>query len=316
LDDNLPSLRSQSNSERCHQTPRTNLGVLDTLPPELLQEILYQVDLRTLTDFRKVNRRATELVDSLPQYRAVNTYALNALHGIFSIKTGRWITCTTLYEKLCTFGCEQCGDFGGYLYLLTCRRVCFLCFSQDKRFLPLSPRRASMKFGLNSKIINTLPRMRAIVGIYSPNEKKVKTPSILVDYESALRSGMELHGSSDAMNRYVADREVEKLQSYNVRVAAMQQSGSTACRIRQPRTSDPFDGQSGNAFRYVAIVRLPWLRAISHEVEWGFHCAGCEKSSRPPLHYRRKFTADSFNDHLEQFGNIRDGKHHHAGNGV
>jgi hypothetical protein len=310
LDDNLPSPNSQPEPGCLRLPPRANVGVLDALPPELLQEILSQLDLRTLTDFTRVNRRALELVNSLPQYKAINTHALNALRGILSIETGRWITYTTLYEKLCTPGCEQCGDFGGYLYLLTCKRVCFLCLSQDRLYLPLSPRRATWKFGLDSRIISTLPHMRVIRGIYSPNEKKVGAPSVLVDYGSALRAGISLHGSLSAMNKYVADMEAQKLQAYNARVAAVQQSGSSRGRMRQPRTLDPFDAQSGNPLRFVAIVRVPWLRRTLQKLEWGFHCVGCEKSCRPPLHYRRKFTAASFDDHLKQFGNIQGGKHH------
>ena len=45
------------------------------------------------------------------------------IHGILSI------TCEMLYYKLCTAECEQCGDFGSYLYILTYERVCSLCLS-------------------------------------------------------------------------------------------------------------------------------------------------------------------------------------------
>src|SRR5690606_30564988 len=129
-----------------------NIGALSALPPELLEYILCQLDLCTLTDFRRVNRRATALVEFLPQYRAI-THARNAPRGILSIKTGSWITCGALYDKLCTSGCERCGDFGGYLYLLTCKRVCFLCLSQDRLYLPLTPEHASRKFGLDHRVI-------------------------------------------------------------------------------------------------------------------------------------------------------------------
>ncbi|KAL9625317.1 MAG: hypothetical protein Q9160_000380 [Pyrenula sp. 1 TL-2023] len=301
LDGNLSLHKSPPESECLRLPPRTNVGVLDALPLEILQDILSQLDLCPHTDFRLVNRRAIELVNSLPQYKAINAHALNALHGILSIETGRWITCRTLFEKLCTPGCELCGDFGSYLYLLTCKRVCFLCFSQDRLYLPLPLKRASRKFGLDSRIMKTLPRMRVIRGTYSPNEKRVCAPSVLVDYESALHAGISLHGSVSAMLKYVADMKTQKLDKYNTRMAAVRRSGSITRRTRQPQTSDPFDGQSGNPFRFVAIVRVPWLNRSSQEVTWGFHCVGCKKSCRPPLHYRRKFTAFSFDDHLKQF---------------
>src|SRR6266699_2232047 len=160
LDDNLPAFQCQFEKDHFRLPLTTNVGTLDALPPELVERILSQLDLRTLTDFRRVNRRATELVNFLPEYKTITTHARNALRGILSIETSRWITCSTLYEKLCTPSCEQCGDFGGYLYLLTCKRVCFLCLSQDKLYLPLLPRHASRKFGLDRQIIEKLPRMR------------------------------------------------------------------------------------------------------------------------------------------------------------
>ncbi|KAI5859492.1 hypothetical protein GGS23DRAFT_585652 [Durotheca rogersii] len=309
LDDNLPSPESWPKIERLHLPPRTNLGLLDALPLELLHEILPQLDLRTLADVRRVNRRAIELVNSLPQYKAISTHARNALRGILSIETGRWITCRTLYEKLCTPGCEQCGDLGGYLYLLTCKRVCFLCISEDRLYLPLSRRRASWKFGLDSRILNTLPRMRVIHGTYSGRRKKFCGPSVLVDYESALHAGISLHGSLSAMQQYVAGIEAQKLQAYQVRVAGVPQTGSVTRRVRRPPTSDPIDSESENPFRFVAVAKVPWLNKSSREIEWGFHCRGCEESTGRPFHYRRKFTAASFDDHVKQLGNIRGGRH-------
>lgn len=38
--------------------PEHGLGLLERLPLELVDDILYKLDLRTLTDFRRVNARA------------------------------------------------------------------------------------------------------------------------------------------------------------------------------------------------------------------------------------------------------------------
>jgi hypothetical protein len=110
LDENLAMptlLKRQMNT-----VPKTNLGSLDMLPVELIQPILAQLDLRTLEDFRRVNQRALQLVSSVPEYKAIETYALGALRGILSTGRGRWTTCETLYKKLCTAACEYCGAFG------------------------------------------------------------------------------------------------------------------------------------------------------------------------------------------------------------
>lgn len=307
LDEKFKDLPVEARSA-ANALPTTNIGALDALPLELLQEIFGQLDLRTLTNVRYVNRRATELVDSLPQYRAITTHARNALRGILGIGTGRWITCSLLYEKMCTLGCEECGDFGGYLYLLTCKRVCFLCLSRDALYLPLSPNRARRKFGLEQEDIKALPCMRVIRGIYSPNRKKVASPCILVDHESALRAGISRHGSLSSMNEYVSDKEAQKLHAYNAKIEAARQSGSST-RPGRLAELNPFDGQSGNPFRFVAIARVPWLNRASNQVELGFYCAGCRKSSRPPLHWRRKFVLTSFNEHLMESGKIQRGRH-------
>ena len=169
LDDNLSASGFPPEIGPAYKLPKTNLGALDVFPLEFLQMALSQLDVRTLADFRRINQLAMEAVDSVLQYKAITTYARNALHGILSIETGQWISCETLYERLCRAECEQCGDFGGYLYILACRRVCF-CLSANNKYLPLSHSEAIRKFGVNRSILNTLPQMRSVTvpGTYSP----------------------------------------------------------------------------------------------------------------------------------------------------
>ena len=221
------------------------------------------------------------LVEFIPQYKAIRKYAYNALHGIICIETGRWITCEMLYEKLCTAECEQCGDFGGYLYILTCNRVCFLCLSEDKRYLPLRYLHATRKFGLNRSILRSLPTMKSMPGIYSPGEKKVRKQLTLVDPDCACRVGIALHGSVSTMEKYVSSKAFR----------------------------EPFDGESGNPLRFMAIVPTPWLNRSSQELEWGFHCTRCENSCERPLDFRRKFTEESFKEHLKECRNIQHGEY-------
>ncbi|KAI0417435.1 hypothetical protein F5X98DRAFT_340855 [Xylaria grammica] len=127
--------------------------------------------------------------------------------------------------------CEQCSEFGGYLYLRTNKRVCFLCFSENLLYWlpPLPLGRASRKFGLQRRIIERLPRMKAITGKYSRNEREVAWRSTIVDYESALRSGVVFYESLDVMFNYVSDAEV------------MRDSGSAGHRSRRPRVTGPFE---------------------------------------------------------------------------
>jgi hypothetical protein len=58
---------------------------LDQLPAELLIQVLLYIDIPSLTVFRRVNRRAMQLVDSVPQYAAIINYCPNTIRAILSI---------------------------------------------------------------------------------------------------------------------------------------------------------------------------------------------------------------------------------------
>ena len=311
LDENLPPLISSLPRDTLCKSPMRDLGELDLLPLELTQALLYTLDLRSLADFRRVNRRAKAITDSIPQVKIVNRHAPNALRGILSINRGRWIDCDTLYNKICTAQCENCGDFGGYLYILTCKRVCFLCLSQSPKYLPLSKTEVMRKFGIKNSNIKALPCMKSIPGIYSPNQLKCLKALSLFDYESAYEAGVAYFGSPSAMGQFVAREAAQKSLNYQRRVSrALARDTSARRPLRRPRTEDPFDGQSGNPLRFIAIVGAPYVDATSLEQHWGFYCEGCrDRSHGWPQNFRRRFDENSFKNHIKQCGTIKDGRH-------
>ena len=280
LDENLPVLPLSTEDRFAHRSPQTHLGALQVLPPELLLIGLSQLDLH----FRRVNRRALDIVDFYPPYKAINVHARTAIRGILAIGTGEWITPRDLYNSLCRAQCSECDDFAGYLYVLTCKRVCFLCFTKKPRYLPLRHGHAIRKYGITSGIIETLPRMSSVSGTYSPCSREVPERVSLVDSESVRQAGITLHGSLEAMKQYVADQRHEL------------------------KPEEIIDGQLGNPLRFVAVVRLPWFDQTRQELNWGFHCKGCEKLDDDGcFHPRRKYTESSFKKHLDIFGGLRDG---------
>ncbi|KAM3562220.1 hypothetical protein ARSEF4850_002866 [Beauveria asiatica] len=255
LDDNLPELTLGQEYVPL-KPPRGGAGALGRLPTELVQEILFQLDLQTLTDFRPVNRRAWELTTYLPRYRAILKYASTALRAILKTGTGdgsRAENCLT------SFAAQS---------------------AKNAAILLDTSTRASRKFALINAVLDGLPNMRAVPGIYSPNENKIATRMALVDYEAARRAGIALYGSLTAMKRRVRD------------------SGNES-------KADPFDGMSGNPLRLAAIVQLPWLNRTTEIMDPRFHCLGCQRARERPLHYRRRFTDVSFGKHLHMSGSIQ-----------
>ena len=312
-------------SVRFRLTASSGLGLLDSLPLELLRPILYDLDVETLEHFRLVNRRALQVVEFIPEYHAIRIHCPQAIRCILGIGTGRWYTLSVLYEKLCTPTCAKCGQFGNYLYLITCRRVCRHCFTSSKVYCPMRTEHAKDNFGLNNKAVASLPYMRARRGEYGPGRwmnvyaptlicQPSQKPPLLVDFAMARRAGIALHGSESAMEEYVSEKKARKLHAFDEKKAAIESKGGKS-RTRRPGSGERVDDGYRNPLRYVAIVRVPWLNPETREAEWGRVCSGCTYNQLCVVH-RCSHTVYSkvmFERHLEQCGEIVDGQHERLG---
>lgn len=308
LSDNLPRLpQGWKFLPRPSTTP---FPFLDRLPPELFHIIISQLDLASLHALRRANRRAAELLYSHSEYNTLITHAWDAVRGTLCIDTAKLITCNQLHEKLCTEKCDGCGDFGGYLYLLTAKRVCFVCFSERRRYFPVPIHLACRKYWISSLVVDTLPHMKAIPGQYSP-ARVASVESVFVDSESALNVGLEIHGSSDAMTRNVIAKELERINEYSRR----RYESAFSEEDPKPFVEPPevflsrCDERVNNPHRFMAIVPAPWVNKAKQVTERGFPCPGCEGLEKLPFHRRRRYTATSFEEHLEECGEIINGKH-------
>lgn len=310
LDSNLPPASAVPSFATSHAPDlvRSGLGTLDVLPLEVLHLILDQLDVSAIAMFRQANRQALDLVSSLPSYEAITRVAPNILRSYRAIQAERIVTCSQIYEQLCQPACQKCGDFGGYLYLLTCSRVCFLCVAEDPVYLPLRPRQACRKFGLGQRATDTLPTMLTRGGLYSPNEKKLKGGILLVDHDAARQAGIDLYGSATLMEEYVSGKEAERQREYEEKLRRVRTSDAGQGSIRRP-AGEPFDGRSGNPARFASVNRIPWIDKATRQVEWGIHCRGCRRSRNRLSHCRQKYTLASFRSHLNQFGMVHNNKH-------
>ncbi|CAI6340509.1 unnamed protein product [Periconia digitata] len=333
LDSNLPALRTPREKADIHQPPKYGLGNLDAMPLELLHSILPQLDILSITRFRRLNRQAREIVDSVPQYKALRTHTLHVLRSILLLGAGQWHTCDTLYKTLCTPWCTDCGDFGDYLYIPSNSRVCLSCFTKAKKYLPLRHTDALRVFGLTHEALRSSARMmRSVAGTYTTNRYKRNERFLLVDAESGRAAGIQLHGSAEAMEQHVADVQARKQQAYEERLAAAKKAASVPVtrrlrrpraeedveapeeyaesRVRAPRAEERYDHEETEPLRYMAVVRMPWLDRRSERVEKGFYCAACRNGYNGTKNWWRKFSVASFDEHLKVLGGIRDRVHH------
>lgn len=158
-------------NSRSYDDARCDLGVIDKLPLEIQQIILSSIDLQTLTDFCRVNRRARQVVDSIPEYSSIIRHSPDALHAALGIETARYFTCADLWQALTSRNCAGCGAFGSHIYLLTCKRICFKCLCREKRSLLLTSAEASRCFALDKASLEEVRSMHSIRGRYSPSRR-------------------------------------------------------------------------------------------------------------------------------------------------
>ncbi|KAI3335105.1 hypothetical protein F4824DRAFT_166216 [Ustulina deusta] len=247
--------------------PQDSLGQLDMLPLELLTCIFLTLDLPSLTIFRRVNRRAMGLVDSLHQYQMVLKHCPNVLRAIISIDA-RYFDCRTLYKTLSTTKCEACDRFGGYLYLITCKRVCYFCFTLNPDYFPVSATRAAKHLGLPRKEIKHLPHILSLPGKYTTFCKLSRNRMTLFDRQAVLKSTL-------------------KTSTLAIDDSIRQQDLTT----REPR-------------RHMSIISAPCFGSSGLSADWGFYCAGCRESKELEKNLRNKYTANGIVDHIRRYGAV------------
>ncbi|KAI1121155.1 hypothetical protein F5Y10DRAFT_288879 [Nemania abortiva] len=248
--------------------PRHNVGRLDKFPLEIVTEILLALDLPTLTIFRRVNYRAMSLVDSIYQYRMILKHCPNVLRAVVSINAGSF-DCRVLYETLLTSKCATCDHFGGYLYLVTCKRVCYSCFTLNPNYFPVSWIFAANQTGLKKQkeLKHHLPHVSSLRGRYTASNKLARHRSLLFDRQSVVEYVRHhpIHAHSEGS---------QELDDY---------------MTTEPR-------------RYMSIISAPYLSSSGQSADWGYFCTRCKESTDPATFFRIKYTKEGILEHIRWHG--------------
>jgi hypothetical protein len=305
LDKNLPEYETPLQ----RKPAKRNAGVLETLPLELLQLILARLDLRSVMNVRYVNRRCADLVDSLPELRAIARYGQNALRGSLAINTAANISVEKLYQQLFKKSCENCGAFAPYLYLITCARVCILCLSNADQYFPLGVDLIKRKYGLDSNVIQSLPQMRYLPGVYLPGDDEIPRASALCDARSALQAAVTYHGSNDNVNTYIKNIYAASMALDHRKIQEAAKLGTRLSLVLESVSLFPDDHKFSNPYRYAAVVELPVINKSSKAVDWGFYCKACRGAMKLPRHWRVRYDEETFEQHILAYGSIEHGIH-------
>ncbi|KAH7186525.1 hypothetical protein DER44DRAFT_188546 [Fusarium oxysporum] len=260
--------------------PRYSAGQLDQLPAELLIQVLLYIDLPSLTRFRRVNRRAMELVDSIPQYDAIVKHCPNIIRAILSIQADAF-DCDVLYTTLSTTRCSTCERFGDHLYLIDCRRVCYFCFTRRLEYFPLTIGRASSFF--------TPDGTQQRSAITSRQRLRAANPPSILSLPGRYCTAWTSEGGNLVRKR---------LQLFDRQAVIQDLTGSGLPKL---------DKTTREPQRFMAIITAPYLFDSGRQADWGCFCLGCkEEKEEKTKHFRIKYTREEVSEHIARYGPVRE----------
>lgn len=171
-------------------------GYLSRLPPEILLSILENfLDIKSLLKLKSVSRYMKQVIEqSVPSYHRVATYVPDALAALVMTGLAPQFTIKVLDNALCSTQCANCGNLGGSLYLLKCKRACIICLgAQDWEFKPLTREMARQTYRLDQKSVKGLPTLKTPSSMYEAY-MLFKRNFYFVDQAAAYEAGVKLHG--------------------------------------------------------------------------------------------------------------------------
>jgi hypothetical protein len=222
--------------------PSSRLGILDSLPVELLWIILDNLDLLSFFRFRHINRRARALATAISKYQSVVKYGLEGLRGALRAGLSQNWTIVDLYNLLIREKCELCGEFGGFLFLPTAIRCCFACIRSAPELRVICTSTFCRLAKISAKRLHKAlgSELRTVPGLYSMEEKRARRPKSLVGVHMA----------------------IAKLQLLGI----LDQDAALALLGRNEQVN----------YRFMASTAFPWYDPNIDEVENGVSCKGCQ----------------------------------------
>ncbi|PVI03897.1 hypothetical protein DM02DRAFT_519788 [Periconia macrospinosa] len=173
----------QSIATSSERTSPDGFGSLDRLPPELLLEILFHLDMHSLFKFRQTNLRARQTINSLPQYRIVVSHGLNLLCATLRTRVATHISLLDIYSALCTKACSLCGEFGGFVFLLTWKRCCFKCIKEAPETKVQTLAAARRQFSLTEDEVGQVRTFKTLRGLHLKEQCVRKSRNAIVSVQ-------------------------------------------------------------------------------------------------------------------------------------
>jgi len=220
------------------RTSNLGLGSFDRLPLGLLHYTLFHLDMHSLFKFRQTNLRLRQIVDSLKQYQMVVSLGLNLLCALLRTQPAIGISLLDFYNALCTKACIFCGEFSGFISLLTWKRYCFKCIQRASEIQLQTLNAVRKQFRFTKVELDQLRVFKTLPGIYSMKESVHKSRTAVVSAHQA----------------------------------------SLICRRQPhaPGQAQLANSERNQKFNFMGSCALPFCDKLTGKVEHGISCAGCQ----------------------------------------
>ncbi|KAI1184139.1 F-box domain-containing protein [Nemania serpens] len=254
------------------QKRASSLGILDRLPVEVLHEVLRSLDFQSIIRFSRVSIRGMNILYSLPAYRDVIKHVPHALAALSQTKLLHLHSASELHNALRAERCATCPEYGVYLFLPTCERRCWQCLRSNPTRRVISPTATAKTFVLSPKMVQKLPAMFSISGIYGIACKSTQKSYRLVSVSASKELLMSIHGSAENATEAIIRRKPNGDTAFTARYLRAVFSDSTCLdSLMMP------DQGSIGVDRYFGMASIPFSSLTTPDiVEHGLWCKGCE----------------------------------------
>ncbi|KAF5647350.1 cyclin f-box [Fusarium tjaetaba] len=165
-------------------------------------------------------------------------HGLNLFCALLRTRLAVDISLLDFYNVLCLKSCSLCGEFGGYMSLLSWTRCCFKCLKEAPEIRVQTLSAVKKEFRLTKVELSQLKSFKTFPGIYSMEESVYKSRFTIVS----------LHHASLISRRQ-----------------------SPATMQFQPERSE-----RSKKFNFMGSCALPYYDKVTGNVEHGMSCAGCQ----------------------------------------
>ena len=238
-----------------HSRERPSLGALDQ-PVEIIQNIISQLSLPDLRNFKAVNSCARLMVVSSYQYRNVITYGSEVISTLYKTELHSIFPLIRIHEVLTHGRCVACDRFGGYVFLPGLQRCCERCARYDPELIPIRTGAATTKHKtLVRESRGKIPMMLWVAG-----DDLTKLPRS--------RPGITMQ----TVRRRETPTETLYLVSSANAAWIYKDPNKSSGRVRMPCTE-----RHKYSWRQAAVP-MPHLEPKTQIVTRGYHCKACTRA--------------------------------------